>query len=67
MYEGTIEEMIDLLLPDNKDFEEAILVAVLGPSNETERKIEKRLMVFQDITLLVQGPKTCRLRLFPFF
>ncbi|XP_062102679.1 protein POLLENLESS 3-LIKE 2 [Humulus lupulus] len=45
-----------LSLPDNKDFEEAILAAVLGgPSSENgkviERKIEKRLKVFQDITL----------------
>lgn len=43
------------LLPDNKDFEEAILAAVLGPTNEAavapQSKIEKRLKVFQDITL----------------
>ena len=49
------EKITDVLLPDNKDFEEAILAAVLGPANETgkvvERKIEKRLKVFQDITL----------------
>ncbi|PON89360.1 N-terminal acetyltransferase A, auxiliary subunit [Trema orientale] len=48
-------EKTDLLLPDNKDFEEAILAAVLGPPSESgkvgERKIEKRLKVFQDITL----------------
>lgn len=48
------------LLPDNKEFEEAIIAAVLGigdgntgkavePSNEA-RKIDKRLKVFQDIT-----------------
>ncbi|KAL4645498.1 hypothetical protein ACB092_02G238800 [Castanea dentata] len=51
------------LLPDNKDFEEAIMAAVLGTdeagktvdtSNTAgifQRKIEKRLKVFQDITL----------------
>ncbi|KAK9284427.1 hypothetical protein L1049_023600 [Liquidambar formosana] len=53
------------LLPDSKDFEEAIIAAVLGTSsNETgktiessnnsgvlQRKIDKRLKVFQDITL----------------
>ncbi|XP_027347849.1 protein POLLENLESS 3-LIKE 2 [Abrus precatorius] len=52
------------LLPDNEDFEEAILAAILGPSNESDktaaatatsgifqRKTDKRLKVFQDITL----------------
>lgn len=56
------------LLPDNDDFEEAILAAVLGPSSEVVKKlvvdvksssnpcvlpqkIDKRLKVFQDITL----------------
>jgi tetratricopeptide (TPR) repeat protein len=51
------------LLPDTKDFEDAILAAVLGSSNELEnenaatsgicsKKIDKRrLKVFQDITL----------------
>nr|DAD41649.1 TPA_asm: hypothetical protein HUJ06_015972 [Nelumbo nucifera] len=51
------------LLPDSKDFEEAIIAAILGPSNEMpktdgtnnpgicQRKIDKRLKVFQDITL----------------
>ncbi|XP_043708308.1 protein POLLENLESS 3-LIKE 2-like isoform X2 [Telopea speciosissima] len=52
------------LLPDNMDFEEAIIAAVLGSTNETsktldtsnnppicQRKIDKRLKVFQDITL----------------
>ncbi|KAF5753056.1 hypothetical protein HS088_TW01G00974 [Tripterygium wilfordii] len=54
------------LLPDNKDFEEAIMAAVLGSTNEAgklvdtsktvsgiveKKKIEKRLKVFQDITL----------------
>ncbi|OAY60886.1 protein POLLENLESS 3-LIKE 2 [Manihot esculenta] len=57
------EERLSELLPDNKDFEDAILAAVLGPANETgkpvetvtttifQTKIEKRLKVFQDITL----------------
>ncbi|XP_042507252.1 protein POLLENLESS 3-LIKE 2-like [Macadamia integrifolia] len=52
------------LLPDSMDFEEAIITAVLGSTNETsktvdtsnnpgisQRKIDKRLRVFQDITL----------------
>ncbi|KAE9597889.1 hypothetical protein Lal_00029567 [Lupinus albus] len=48
------------LLPDNKDFEDAILSAILGPGNESDKangtsifntKTEKRLKVFQDITL----------------
>ncbi|XP_050229650.1 protein POLLENLESS 3-LIKE 2 [Mercurialis annua] len=49
------------LLPNNKDFEDAILTAVLGPTHEAgtgakpvpvfQSKIEKRLKVFQDITL----------------
>lgn len=52
------------LLPDSKDFEEAIIAAVLGSSDDTgkfvepsndlgmlPRKIDKRLKVFQDITL----------------
>ncbi|GFY87911.1 tetratricopeptide repeat (TPR)-like superfamily protein [Actinidia rufa] len=50
------------MLPDSKDFEEAILAAVLGSGNEVaetrsqdnngtfQMKIEKRLRVFQDIT-----------------
>lgn len=45
-------------LPDSKDFEEAIIAAVLGSSEPEKietgkvvgRKIEKRLKVFQDIT-----------------
>ncbi|XP_010550475.1 PREDICTED: protein POLLENLESS 3-LIKE 2 [Tarenaya hassleriana] len=47
----------DSLLPDNKDFEEAILAAVLGTETKNseallaQRKVEKRLKVFQDITL----------------
>lgn len=54
------------LLPDDEDFEEAIIAAVLGSTNEPpgkntktsnnssgmlEKKIDKRLKVFQDITL----------------
>lgn len=50
------------LLPDTKDFEDAILSAFLGPSNGSEKgndtssevfqkKIDKRLKVFQDINL----------------
>ncbi|XP_009612591.1 protein POLLENLESS 3-LIKE 2-like [Nicotiana tabacum] len=48
------------LLPDSKDFEEAIIAAALGSSEETfkpkdsgipPRKVDKRLRVFQDITL----------------
>ena len=51
------------LLPNNKDFEEAIIAAVLGTSKAVktvdtsntsgifQKKIENRLMVFQDITL----------------
>ncbi|KAM6540527.1 hypothetical protein CsatB_004974 [Cannabis sativa] len=47
-------------LPDNKDFEDAILAAVLGDptttsdnhhNNNNGKVIEKRLKVFQDITL----------------
>ncbi|EEF32730.1 protein POLLENLESS 3-LIKE 2 [Ricinus communis] len=63
------ENGLSELLPDNKDFEDAILAAVLGPTNEAggrkpvetgsnnsttaifQTKIEKRLKVFQDITL----------------
>ncbi|XWS33881.1 hypothetical protein CRYUN_Cryun22dG0120900 [Craigia yunnanensis] len=51
------------LLPDSEDFEEAIITAVLGPTNEPgkgvgtstpwifPKKIDKRLKVFHDITL----------------
>lgn len=51
------------LLPDSKDFEDAIIAAALGSSQETfklegrkdtgilPRKVDKRLRVFQDITL----------------
>nr|GME13503.1 protein POLLENLESS 3-LIKE 2 [Ipomoea batatas] len=57
------EKWADLKLPDNKEFEDAIIAAVLDSSSaETTsskleqqhcppRKIEKRLKVFQDITL----------------
>ncbi|KAH0971084.1 hypothetical protein GBA52_023240 [Prunus armeniaca] len=61
--EETGDELTNLL-PDNKDFEEAIISAVIDPTNETgkvtgtsnssgifPKKIEKRLRVFQDITL----------------
>ncbi|KAF7828976.1 protein POLLENLESS 3-LIKE 2 [Senna tora] len=53
----------DMLLPNNKDFEDAILAAILGPTDESDkavdtnasgifqRKVDKRLKVFQDITL----------------
>lgn len=40
-------------LPDSKDFEDAIIAAVLGFDNEKkgdEKKVDKRLKVFQDIT-----------------
>ncbi|KAG9136902.1 hypothetical protein Leryth_026609 [Lithospermum erythrorhizon] len=45
------------LLPENKDFEDAILAAVLGTATTPDHyrkvvgKIDKRLKVFQDITL----------------
>ncbi|CAJ1942321.1 unnamed protein product [Sphenostylis stenocarpa] len=48
------------LLPDDNDFEEAILAAILGPSNDSkatetsrilQRNSDKRLKVFEDITL----------------
>ncbi|KAM3362992.1 protein POLLENLESS 3-LIKE 2 [Capsicum galapagoense] len=52
------------LLPDSKDFEDAIIAAALGSTQETfklgeskdtgillPRKVDKRLRVFQDITL----------------
>ncbi|OMO55782.1 Tetratricopeptide-like helical [Corchorus capsularis] len=52
------EDKLADLLPDSEDFEEAIIAAVLGPANETTnnprifpKKIDKRLKVFQDITL----------------
>ncbi|XP_065857030.1 protein POLLENLESS 3-LIKE 2 [Euphorbia lathyris] len=61
------ENGLSKLLPDIEDFEDAILAAVLGPVNDqrklnqpsntgvilpkVEKKIEKRLKVFQDITL----------------
>ncbi|KAE8707136.1 Protein POLLENLESS 3-LIKE 2 [Hibiscus syriacus] len=51
------EDKLADLLPDSKDFEEAIIAAVLGPTNEPQtpkffpKKIDKRLKVFQDITV----------------
>ncbi|XAR73758.1 hypothetical protein NMG60_11007834 [Bertholletia excelsa] len=58
------ERWPEVVLPDSKDFEDAIVAAVLGSSNENEkaykiskesgmvqRKIDKRLKVFQDITV----------------
>ncbi|XP_043697399.1 protein POLLENLESS 3-LIKE 2-like [Telopea speciosissima] len=56
----------ELLLPDSKDFEEAILAAFLGSPKDTSKtvettsnnpKIDKRLKVFQDITLSL-SPRT---------
>lgn len=56
----------DLVLPDNKDFEEAIIAAVLGGpttnDNKTtlgifQGKTEKRLKVFQDLTLSLTSPR----------
>lgn len=55
----------DLVLPDNKDFEDAIIAAVLGgPPSDNNRtsgifqgKIEKRLKVFQDLTLHLTSPR----------
>ncbi|CAH8322959.1 unnamed protein product [Eruca vesicaria subsp. sativa] len=46
---------IECGLPDNKEFEEAMIMAVLG----TEKKVEdkKRLKVFQDITLSCLSPR----------
>lgn len=50
------EDRWEDLLPDNKEFEEAIIAAVLGTGDDDEpsyeaRKIDKRLKVFQDITI----------------
>ncbi|KAL2497598.1 Protein POLLENLESS 3-LIKE 2 [Abeliophyllum distichum] len=58
------EDKWEDLLPDSEDFENAIIAAVLGSDNETgkaeetrndtgfpQRKVDKRLKVFQDITL----------------
>lgn len=59
------EDKLSELLPDDEDFEEAIIAAVLGSTNEPvkkisetsnsseilPKKIDKRLKVFQDITL----------------
>ncbi|CAA2983796.1 POLLENLESS 3-LIKE 2 [Olea europaea subsp. europaea] len=61
--EKTEDKWADLL-PDSEDFENAIIAAVLGSDSETkkaeetrndtvfpQRKVDKRLKVFQDITL----------------
>ncbi|CAI9757811.1 unnamed protein product [Fraxinus pennsylvanica] len=61
--EKTEDKWVDLL-PDSEDFENAIIAAVLGSDGETkkaeetrndtgfpQRKVDKRLKVFQDITL----------------
>ncbi|XP_076929089.1 protein POLLENLESS 3-LIKE 2-like [Bidens hawaiensis] len=57
------------LLPDNEDFEEAIIAAVLGSSADAEKMklgqgvtgtgkvVQKRLKVFQDITQSVGSPR----------
>ncbi|KAI3813631.1 hypothetical protein L1987_18360 [Smallanthus sonchifolius] len=51
------------LLPDSKDFEEAIIAAVLGSSAGAEpekgkvKVVQKRLKVFQDITQSVSSPR----------
>lgn len=57
----------DDLLPDSKDFEDAIIAAVIGCGVETtrnkeeeeeEKKVDKRLRVFQDITpSLMSSPR----------
>ncbi|KAK4262050.1 hypothetical protein QN277_027661 [Acacia crassicarpa] len=59
--ESDEDKLTEELLPNNKDFEDAILAAILGPTAESDnsnntagvfqRKIDKRLKVFQDITL----------------
>jgi len=57
--DGEKNKLTDLL-PDDDDFEEAILAAILGPSNDNkvnetskilQRNNDKRLKVFKDITL----------------
>lgn len=47
------EKWADLMLPDSKDFEDAIIAAALDSTKmeSCPRKIDKRLKVFQDITL----------------
>ncbi|KAL6582799.1 hypothetical protein OROMI_004877 [Orobanche minor] len=69
-----LDESWDDLLPDSKDFDDAIIAAVLGGSGHEirngaekrlvddngvppKRKVEKRLKVFQDITLSL-SPRT---------
>ncbi|XP_057784102.1 LOW QUALITY PROTEIN: protein POLLENLESS 3-LIKE 2-like [Salvia miltiorrhiza] len=46
---GKEEESWEDLLPDSKDFEDAIMAAVLGDVLK-KKKVDKRLKVFQDIT-----------------
>ncbi|KAL5752464.1 hypothetical protein ACOSQ2_022971 [Xanthoceras sorbifolium] len=64
---GNINNKVTEFLPDDEDFEDAIIAAVLGSTSSTaneeagknnaetseifKRKIDKRLKVFQDITL----------------
>lgn len=52
-------------LPDSKDFEEAIMAAVLGGESDVlkKKKVEKRLKVFQDITTSL-SPKAAASRIF---
>ncbi|KAJ0253619.1 Protein POLLENLESS 3-LIKE 2 [Hirschfeldia incana] len=49
------KKAIDCGLPDTKDFEEAMIMAVLG--TETKVVDKKRLKVFQDITLSSLSPR----------
>ncbi|KAL0714101.1 hypothetical protein Bca4012_021079 [Brassica carinata] len=49
------KKAIDCGLPDNKEFEEAMIMAVLG--TETKVVDKKRLKVFQDITLSSLSPR----------
>ncbi|KAG6394415.1 hypothetical protein SASPL_144999 [Salvia splendens] len=48
------------ILPDSKDFEDAIMAAVLGGESDVLKKkkvVDKRLKVFQDITTSSLSPK----------
>ena len=49
------KKAIDSGLPDSKEFEEAVIMAVLG--TETKMLDKKRLKVFQDITLSSISPR----------
>ncbi|XP_042028944.1 protein POLLENLESS 3-LIKE 2-like [Salvia splendens] len=54
------------ILPDSKDFEDAIMAAVLGGESDVLKKkkvVEKRLKVFQDITTSL-SPKAASSRIF---